>query len=253
MIAAAPTAPSPLGHGPGRRRAARSRVTSHSDAKQHHQIDVARPVGDDAQQAHRTRPLVRTNSSMRADETVMRRSRRPRTPRPSRMSAIAPRSTKPVPVTGLRRRTASCRAAVGPFGLPVAVYALDLAATYHSSSSWLLQPEHLLLLVRLGVVVAQQVQHAMDRQEGEFVVERMSGLLRLAGGELRAQHDVAEHRRAGLGRVGAAAWLELVHREAHHVGRARQVHPPHVQVGHGRGVDAAPSTVPPRGARPSAR
>ena len=54
----------------------------------------------------------------------------------------------------------------------------------------------------------------------------------LIGGELRAQHDVAEHRRPGSGvgladrRARARPW------EAHHVGRAGQVHPPHVQVGH---------------------
>ena len=58
---------------------------------------------------------------------------------------------------------------------------------------------------------------------------------RLRLGDLRAQHDVAEQP-GGRGLVlGARA--QLVHREAQHVGRARLVHPLHVQLLHRALVD----------------
>src|SRR6478672_694227 len=84
-----------------------------------------------------------------------------------------------------------------------------------------LQLEHLTLLVGLGVVVAEQVQDAVRREEQHLLdrgVTRLDGLLRR---DRRAEHDVAE--RALLGLLALAARPELVHREAHDVGRTRQV------------------------------
>ena len=60
---------------------------------------------------------------------------------------------------------------------------------------------------------------------GFFYVTGRGGLYR---GEFGTQHDVAEHRRSRLRCVGTTTRLQLVHREAHHVGRARQIHPAHV-------------------------
>ena len=154
-----------------------------------------------------------------------------RPPRP--MSAIAPSSGDADPVT-VRRSIATCPAAAGPSRSAVLVVGRDLVGAPTPRAVAPLQGEHLLLLVGLGVVVAEQVQHPVHGQQRELVPERMSGRLSLFGGELRAQHDVAEHGRAGLGRVGTAAGLQLVHREAHHVGGAGQVHPAHVQIGHRR-------------------
>ena len=61
-----------------------------------------------------------------------------------------------------------------------------------------LQPEHLALLVGLGVVVAEQVQDAVGAQQVQLGLGGVPGLDRLLGGDLRAQHDVAEQRRSGL-------------------------------------------------------
>ena len=109
-------------------------------------------------------------------------------------------------------------------GLPVLVVGRDLVG-HPLLEQLALQGEHLLLLVRLGVVVPEQVQHTVHRQQREFVAERMSRRLSLFGRELRAQHDVAEHRRPGFGCVGTPARLQLVHREAHHVGGpGRSIH-----------------------------
>ena len=95
-----------------------------------------------------------------------------------------------------------------------------------------LQPEHLLLLLRLGVVVAEEVQDTVDREHREFVVEGASCLFGLTLRESGTDHDVAEDRRTGFRGVGAAAWDEFVHREAHDVGRPGQIHPLDVHVGH---------------------
>ncbi len=96
-----------------------------------------------------------------------------------------------------------------------------------------LQAEHLPLLLRLAVVVAEQVQHAVHGEQLQLVGQRVPGGAGLLPGELRAQHDVAEQRRTQVGRVRAPGLLEqLVHRERHHVGRAGLVHPALVQLGH---------------------
>jgi len=81
------------------------------------------------------------------------------------------------------------------------------------------------------------MQDAVHGQQREFLAQRVAGSGGLIGSEFRAQHDVAEHRRPRFGRVWAATRFELVHRKAHHVGRAGQIHPAHVQVGHRRGVE----------------
>ena len=99
-----------------------------------------------------------------------------------------------------------------------------------------LQGEHLLLLIGFGMVETQQVQHSVHGQQCQFVAEAVAGRLGLGGRELRAQHDVAEHRLPRFGRVGATTGFELIHREAHHVGGTGQVHPPHMQIGHRVGV-----------------
>ena len=63
----------------------------------------------------------------------------------------------------------------------------------------------------------------------------MAGFGGLAGGDLRADADVAEH--AGGRGVVCGAGAQLVHGEAHDVGRAWQVEPAHVEVFHRLGLD----------------
>src|SRR5215207_9936938 len=67
----------------------------------------------------------------------------------------------------------------------------------------LLETEHLLLLVGLHVVVAEEVQHAVRGQQDQLVVHGVTGGPRLADGDRGAQDDVTEQRGAGLGIVGA--------------------------------------------------
>ena len=87
--------------------------------------------------------------------------------------------------------------------------------------------------LRLGVVVAEDVEDAVHDEQRELVVERAGVLGRLARGHRRAHHDVAEQQRlvARVGRraVGAAVArrrrrhhvdVDGVDREGEHVGRA---------------------------------
>ena len=106
-----------------------------------------------------------------------------------------------------------------------------------------LQAEHRGMLVRVSVVVSEQVQDAVGAQHLQFVGYRVLRLAGLLGGDLRAQHHVAEQarRRALLvGAVGAVAAgrrrPQLVHGKGQHVGRARLTQPALVQVGHGAPV-----------------
>ena len=101
----------------------------------------------------------------------------------------------------------------------------------------LLEAEHLLLLLGLHVVVAEQVQDAVGGQQHQLVVHRVAGGARLPDGDRRAEDDVAEQRRTGLGVVGPGG-VQLVHREGEHVGRALLAHPPLVQAAHVVDVDA---------------
>ena len=104
-----------------------------------------------------------------------------------------------------------------------------------------LQLEHLPLLLGLGVVVAEQVQDAVRREQQQLLLGGVAGLGGLPGRDARAEHDVAEH--ALLGLLALAAGAQLVHREAHHVGGPGQVHPLHVQHLHRGLVDEPQAQV----------
>src|SRR3954454_9422056 len=89
-----------------------------------------------------------------------------------------------------------------------------------------LQAEHLTLLLGLAVVVAQQMQDAVDGEQVQLVGEAVARLARLRRGERRAEDDVAEQCRADLRGVRAPRLVDqLVHRERHDVGGPRLVHP----------------------------
>src|SRR6478609_1062787 len=62
---------------------------------------------------------------------------------------------------------------------------------------FVLQPEHLPLLGGFGVVVAQQVEHAVHGQQVKFGVERVPGLAGLVRRDRRAQDHIAEQRGPG--------------------------------------------------------
>jgi len=85
------------------------------------------------------------------------------------------------------------------------------------------------------VVVAEQVQDAVGRQQVELLSGRVPGRSRLLRGHRGAQDDVAEQ--AGLRVLIVGAGAQLVHRERQDVGRPLLVHPLLVQGGHGGDVD----------------
>jgi hypothetical protein len=98
----------------------------------------------------------------------------------------------------------------------------------------LLQAEHLGVLLRFCVVIAQEMQYAVHGEQLKFRLRAVPGRLCLLGRDLRAEHNVAEQAGVG-GRLLAPAGLrrpELVHRERQHVRRARLPHPALVQLGH---------------------
>jgi hypothetical protein len=102
-----------------------------------------------------------------------------------------------------------------------------------------LQAEHDRVFVRFRVVVAEQVQDAVHAQQRQLVLGFVAGPLRLFGGDLRAEHHVAEQARIGARFIPGARLRrpELVHREREHIGRARLAHPAFVQLGHRAFVD----------------
>src|SRR3954454_2124659 len=86
-----------------------------------------------------------------------------------------------------------------------------------------LQVEHLLVLVGLGVVVAEQVQDPVHREQLDLVLGGMPGLRRLPLGDRHTQHQVAED--ALLGLLVDQSGAQLVHREGEHVGGPGLLHP----------------------------
>ena len=85
-------------------------------------------------------------------------------------------------------------------------------------------------LVRLGVVVAEHVEHAVHDEERELVVERAGVVGRLLAGDVRADHDVAEQHRHVACRQRSSS-SSVVERERQHVGRAVLAHVLGVQGG----------------------
>ena len=88
------------------------------------------------------------------------------------------------------------------------------------------------------MIVAEQVQDPVHRQQLELVLRAVAGLGGLFGGDLGAEHYVTKQPRVGGFLAGARLrWPQLVHREGQHVGRAWLAHPALVQLGHGALVD----------------
>jgi hypothetical protein len=109
-----------------------------------------------------------------------------------------------------------------------------------------LEPEHVRAFPRLRVVVAEQVQDAVHREQLQLVLGAVPRTARLHRRDLRAQHHVTEQPGVGarLLRAGPAdvdpaqvRRPQLVHGEGQHVGRPRLTHPPFVQLSHGLLVD----------------
>src|SRR5699024_10585052 len=81
-----------------------------------------------------------------------------------------------------------------------------------------LQVEHLPVLFRLRVVVAQQMEDSVHGEQVDLLACAVTVLRRLAGRDLRTQRDVSQ---IPLVRGSAlVAGFELVHRERQHVGGA---------------------------------
>ncbi len=96
------------------------------------------------------------------------------------------------------------------------------------------------------MIVSEQMQDAVNAQQLEFVLGAVPIRLRLPGGDLGAEHNVAEQawlrfwflpggRGARSTELGRRA--KLVHREGKHVGGTGFAHPALMQVGHRVGVD----------------
>src|SRR2546423_14539163 len=103
-----------------------------------------------------------------------------------------------------------CSSSAGP-GLP-------------SSQQLLLPPEHLRLLVRLGVVVAEQVQDPVRGEQPQLVGGGVTGVLGLLHRHLRAQHDVPEQAGDRLVVLPGPGRPQPVHWEGPAVGRTRPGH-----------------------------
>src|SRR5438034_1431155 len=77
-----------------------------------------------------------------------------------------------------------------------------------------LEPEHLALLLRFGVVVPEQVQYPVDGEQVQFVGGGVAGGGRLLRRHARREHDVAEQRRFPARRLTRPVVdAALVHRE----------------------------------------
>ena len=92
------------------------------------------------------------------------------------------------------------------------------------------------VLLGLGVVVAEQVQDAVHREQVDLVVVAVPGGGGLLRGDLRAQRDVAEVARVGLS-SSSRPGRQLVHGERQDVGGALLAHPLLVEHGDRVGVD----------------
>ena len=55
-----------------------------------------------------------------------------------------------------------------------------------------LDPKHFFFLGGFGVIETQQMQHAVREQHIQFILQRVSGGLRLSFGDLGAQHHIAQ-------------------------------------------------------------
>ena len=82
------------------------------------------------------------------------------------------------------------------------------------------------------MVVAQQMQDAVHGEQVQLVVQAVPGLAGLLLRHRGAEHDITQQRRTWTGVIRPPSGVELVHRKAHHVGRARFVHPLQMQVRH---------------------
>ena len=78
----------------------------------------------------------------------------------------------------------------------------------------------------VGMIVTEQVEHAVGEQELKFGLHGVTGRLCLICNHSGAQHDVAEDARLRI------AFDEFVHRETQDIGRSGLVHPLHVQLCH---------------------
>jgi hypothetical protein len=79
---------------------------------------------------------------------------------------------------------------------------------------------HLAGFRRLGMIVAQEMQDAMDDQERELGIDRTGVVGGLLGRDLGAHDDVADHRRAATDRVERVG----IEREREHIGRSLVTH-----------------------------
>jgi hypothetical protein len=124
---------------------------------------------------------------------------------------------------------------------PVTRIAAAVAFRAPGGQQPVLQAEHGRMLVRLGVVIPEQVQDAVRAQQVELVLHAVIPLPGLHDRHLGAQHHVTEQgladilvravlRLAAAGRRRA----QLVHGEGKHVGRPGLPQPALMQVGHGR-------------------
>ena len=259
-------------------------ATSASAPEQQEQVEIARRVGDDRLQRPfgrrdgpaRSQLLDRATDTGMSAASALAQSAASATERATsshrdatarhfghRVWPVAPAS--PVLVSGwspCRSRSYGarrpCRASGAVSGRPARLGAGLAASTpARRPSSRSCRPNISALLVRLGVVVAEQVQDAVHGRAGAARPRCGARPPRPASAATsRAQHDVAEQGRApapvvvDLRPVPAP---QLVHREGQHVGRARLVHPLLVQLGHRPRRRPAGPTARPAGGSPSRR
>ena len=110
------------------------------------------------------------------------------------------RADSPADRRAPRARTITAQAMSAAVGMPVTRVSLA-ALGQEGQQEAALEVEHLLLLLGLGVVVAQEVEDAVDGEQEHLLDGGVAGGQGLLGGDLRAQDDVAQGPGGG-GRVG---------------------------------------------------
>ena len=121
--------------------------------------------------------------------------------RPRRWHTARPAAPAPTAATISQAMLASPRLVL-PFRVTAGPDSLVRRPRARTASSSSCRPNMAALLVRLGVVIAEQVQDAVRAQQFELVPQRVPRLGGLVGGHLGAEHHVAEQPRR---RVGFAA------------------------------------------------
>ena len=84
------------------------------------------------------------------------------------------------------------------------------------------------------MIVAQQMQTAVHRQQRQLMAQAMARLSGLPVRKIRAQHNIAQHRRPWIWRIRTPRpGCQLIHGETHHIRRPLQIQPTNMEIRNG--------------------